>query len=394
MRLPLRFLALLSCVAALAVPSAVAVAGAQTSPDDKREELQHLIGEASAQEAAALQELLGIRDRKGVIDARVAELDREAAAAEARLAPLEAEAARLAAEYGAVQARLGELQARLDSAQQALDRTAAQLYRSARVGASYDVVLASPPQEVIQGEHYLDHVSQQRRRIVRRVAELRDEIEQQRQLVESQKAAADAAEAQAQAERDRVVQLRAEMEPARAEAASQEAAEAQALEGIQARKGEFEAELAALQAASDRISAQLRAGGSGPGAPGSCEARPVPGGIVSGFGPRVHPILGSSRMHTGVDMSAGYGTPIHACRAGTVVIAGAQGGYGNTVVIDHGGGMATLYAHQSSIAVSVGQSVSSGEVIGYVGSTGMSTGPHLHFEVRLSGNPVDPTPYL
>jgi murein DD-endopeptidase MepM/ murein hydrolase activator NlpD len=99
-------------------------------------------------------------------------------------------------------------------------------------------------------------------------------------------------------------------------------------------------------------------------------------------------------MHNGADMSAGSGTPIHACRAGTVVIAGGQGGYGNTTVIDHGGSMATLYAHQSSLAAREGAHVEAGEVIGYVGSTGMSTGPHLHFEVRLSGNPVDPAAYL
>jgi murein DD-endopeptidase MepM/ murein hydrolase activator NlpD len=99
-------------------------------------------------------------------------------------------------------------------------------------------------------------------------------------------------------------------------------------------------------------------------------------------------------MHTGADMRASAGTPIRACRSGTVVIAGSQGGYGNAVVIDHGGGMATLYAHQSRIAVSNGQQVSAGQIIGYVGSTGMSTGAHLHFEVRLSGNPVDPAPYL
>ena len=99
-------------------------------------------------------------------------------------------------------------------------------------------------------------------------------------------------------------------------------------------------------------------------------------------------------MHTGVDMHASSGEPIHACRAGIVVTAGWQGGYGNTVILDHGDGMATLYAHQSRLGVREGQMVHTGDVIGYVGSTGMSTGPHLHFEVRLNGNPVDPEPYL
>ena len=122
--------------------------------------------------------------------------------------------------------------------------------------------------------------------------------------------------------------------------------------------------------------------------------RPVPGAIRSGYGQRVHPIYGTVRMHSGVDMAAGMGEPIHACRAGTVIQAGWNGGYGNTIVVDHGGGMATLYAHQSSLGASVGAQVGAGQVIGYIGSTGASTGPHLHFEVRLNGSPVDPMPYL
>ena len=98
--------------------------------------------------------------------------------------------------------------------------------------------------------------------------------------------------------------------------------------------------------------------------------------------------------HPRVDIPASTGTPIRACWSGTVRIAGWQGGYGNAVVLDHGGGVGTLYGHQSSIAVSVGQTVEAGQVIGFVGSTGNSTGPHLHFEVRLNGEPVDPAPYI
>jgi murein DD-endopeptidase MepM/ murein hydrolase activator NlpD len=99
-------------------------------------------------------------------------------------------------------------------------------------------------------------------------------------------------------------------------------------------------------------------------------------------------------MHEGIDLGAAYGTPIAAAGSGTVIYAGWLGGYGNLTVIDHGGGLATAYGHQSRIAVSVGQQVSRGEVIGYVGSTGHSTGPHLHFEVRINGQPVDPLGYL
>ena len=121
---------------------------------------------------------------------------------------------------------------------------------------------------------------------------------------------------------------------------------------------------------------------------------PLSAPITSGFGYRVHPIHGTRRLHKGIDLSAGSGTAIAAAKGGTVISAGWLGGYGNAVVISHGNGLTTLYAHQSKVAVSVGQSVGRGQVIGYVGSTGQSTGPHLHFEVRSNGTPVDPRPYL
>ena len=99
-------------------------------------------------------------------------------------------------------------------------------------------------------------------------------------------------------------------------------------------------------------------------------------------------------MHTGIDIDADTGDPIVAAAGGKVIYAGYRGGYGNTIIIDHGGGMATLYAHQSQLAASTGQEVRLGDLIGYVGSTGLSTGPHLHFEVRINGAHRDPAPYF
>jgi len=138
------------------------------------------------------------------------------------------------------------------------------------------------------------------------------------------------------------------------------------------------------------IAQQAKVLGSAPGT----LARPVPGAISSAFGPRIHPIHGYSLMHNGIDMNAGSGQAIVSAASGTVIFAGVKGGYGNTIMVDHGGGMVTLYAHQSKFAVSTGQSVKRGQTIGYVGSTGVSTGPHLHFEVRVGGNPVNPAKYL
>jgi murein DD-endopeptidase MepM/ murein hydrolase activator NlpD len=116
---------------------------------------------------------------------------------------------------------------------------------------------------------------------------------------------------------------------------------------------------------------------------------PVNGPITGSFGENR-----GSHMHAGIDISAPTGTPIRAAASGRVALAGWTGGYGQYTCIQHGGGLSTCYAHQSSIGVSVGQSVSRGQVIGAVGSTGHSTGPHLHFEVRVGGSPVSPLSYL
>ncbi|MBA3526225.1 MAG: M23 family metallopeptidase [Sphingomonas sp.] len=117
---------------------------------------------------------------------------------------------------------------------------------------------------------------------------------------------------------------------------------------------------------------------------------PVPGRMTSGFGMRHHPILRFARMHSGVDFRGRYGSPIVAAAEGQVVGAGWAGGYGRQVQVRHDGGVVTTYSHMSSIAAEPGQPVRQGQVIGYVGSTGISTGPHLHFEVRINGRAVDP----
>lgn len=126
--------------------------------------------------------------------------------------------------------------------------------------------------------------------------------------------------------------------------------------------------------------------------------RPCPGAVTSEYGYRVHPIFKTTKYHSGIDIGAPMGTPIRAANSGKVIFVGWQNGYGKTVIIDHGrvGGKptTTLYAHQSRYAVSNNQTVSKGQVIGYVGSTGYSTGPHCHFEVRVNGKPVSPWNYI
>jgi len=121
---------------------------------------------------------------------------------------------------------------------------------------------------------------------------------------------------------------------------------------------------------------------------------PYPKRITSGYGYRIHPILKYRKFHSGVDLGASYGAPIYAANGGTVLSAGWESGYGNTVVLNHGHGMTTLYAHCSSIKVSRGATVKRGQTIALVGSTGLATGPHLHFEVRINGATVNPANYI
>ena len=169
----------------------------------------------------------------------------------------------------------------------------------------------------------------------------------------------------------------------------------EALRNVKESKAEYLHEVAGLQAASASLAAKIRSAQSSysyapsdstPSASGFIW--PVNGPVTSGFGWRW------GRMHEGIDIGVGDGTPIHAAASGRVAYAGWMSGYGNLVAIDHGRGISTAYGHQSSLAVSVGQVVSQGQTVGYVGCTGHCFGPHLHFEVRINGAPVDPLGYL
>ncbi|MGM9540004.1 murein hydrolase activator EnvC family protein [Anaerovibrio sp.] len=152
-----------------------------------------------------------------------------------------------------------------------------------------------------------------------------------------------------------------------------------------------------LMAASEEIASMIRRSNmSYSGAPAGAGGMiwPLDGPVTSEFGWRTHPIFGTARFHSGLDIGGDYGMPIYAAASGTIIYAGWISGYGNTVIIDHGGGVTTLYGHNDSLNVDVGQTVSQGQVIALCGSTGNSTGPHCHFEVRENGEPVSPYGYL
>jgi murein DD-endopeptidase MepM/ murein hydrolase activator NlpD len=235
--------------------------------------------------------------------------------------------------------------------------------------------------EILDRGAYLNVVGREDRRTS-------EELEAARLRVEAEQQALEAEVASLQRVQEQQQGILAEVEALRDEQTLIAAADAEQLRALQREEVYLESESQALEAAARQ---PVAIAGQAPTPPtgGSGEwIWPVRGTVTSEYGQRW------GRLHAGIDIGAPNGTPIYAARAGCVSVAGPQGGYGNLILIDHGGGVVTAYAHQSRLLASRGTCVSAGEQIGAVGSTGNSTGNHLHYEVRVNGSPRNPRPYL
>ncbi|HZK44566.1 MAG TPA: M23 family metallopeptidase [Syntrophomonadaceae bacterium] len=196
-----------------------------------------------------------------------------------------------------------------------------------------------------------------------------------------------------------LVQIQASQESSREQLDLQKKEKQTILSDVTEERKTFENAIAELERASAQLEVmirQIQAAGSKEALGTGIFTWPTPGysAITSPYGMRYHPILKQRKMHTGIDIGAPMSANIVAADSGTVIFAGWMNGYGQTIVIDHGAGISTLYAHQSSFLVGKGTAVSKGQTIGKVGSTGWSTGPHLHFEVRINGSHTSPGAYL
>jgi murein DD-endopeptidase MepM/ murein hydrolase activator NlpD len=254
-----------------------------------------------------------------------------------------------------------------------------------------DVILESRSfQDALDQLHYLDAIAQQDKRIASLVASARDEVHVARERTKKVRSRVHAETQVVAVRTQQQREVKNQLLASQGSLAGKRNRQKSQLASTREQEKILIAEANALAAEDARIRGQLAAAqgatDSTPSASGLIW--PVSGPVTSPFGYRW------GRLHAGIDIGVPYGTPIHAAAAGTVVLAAWTGGYGNYTCIDHGGGLATCYAHQSSYAVSAGAQVSQGQVIGYVGSTGHSFGAHLHFEVRINGNPVDPLGYL
>jgi murein DD-endopeptidase MepM/ murein hydrolase activator NlpD len=392
-RLPLLVLVAVLGIA-FGVPSALGQSAweQQQSLDQKIDGLQQSIAGATHKEGVLTSQISASSSQISALQGDITSLSAKVAALESDLAVHRARLAQLQAKYQRQTDDYNRLRRDHQIALQRLEARLVELYETADTSELDVLVQANSLSDLIEQIDYFHTIGDADKRLSDRLAYLSDRMRQAR--METAATKRDVAEATAvlarktdeqRAARDALVVRQNALAAARADQQS-------LLASVRSQRRQDEEDLVKMQAASAAIAAQIRAHQSSSGSSGSgTSARgliwPVNGPITSGFGWRW------GRMHEGIDIGVPCGTPIHAAAAGTVIYSGWMDGYGNFVVIDHGNGLATAYGHQSAIYVS-GGSVSQGQVIGAVGSTGNSTGCHLHFEVRVNGNPVDPLGYL
>lgn len=231
------------------------------------------------------------------------------------------------------------------------------------------------------------------KRIIKHDYDLIMKVKEEKATVENTRAALDKDKAEAEVLVDDAEQKKSRMEDKESE---QQVLLDQAIYDRDTSERAYEELMAASEEVANMIRRSQMSASGYSGAPAGAGGMiwPLSGPITSEFGWRTHPIFGTSRFHSGLDIGGDYGLPIYAAASGTVIYAGWISGYGNAVIIDHGGGVTTLYGHNDSLNVSEGEVVSQGQVIAMCGSTGNSTGPHCHFEVRENGEPVSPYGYL
>ena len=343
-----------------------------------------------------------LTDQIGLVTAKIRALQDDVDSASARLDQLEGVLAlhqrkldRLNELYRLQTRRLVFLQGQHKAAEKRLSKRLVDIYTSEKTSTLAVVLEAGTFSDLLDQLEYLNEIGSQDERIANEVENAKLRMQETRNATRKTRAqvAATTREvaertAEQRAVRDRLASNQRQLATARRDKSS-------ALAGVREDKHEALDHIAELQAQSAAIAARIRSAQSS-------AIVPAPTGQASaaGFVWPVHGVLTSSfgwrwgRMHEGIDLAVPSGTPVVASAAGTVIVAGWMGGYGNLVVIDHGNGLATAYGHNTSVAVSYGQTVAQGQLISYSGSTGHSTGPHVHFEVRVNGAPVDPLGYL
>ena len=369
-----------------------------TPPASARSDIRRKVAAASDDLAAASKAVTRAAAALDLARVQLPAAQRALAAANARLAAAQSTAAKAAraeaaadAAAVAAQQRLEDAQARIDDMNLQIGALARAVYTQGPYTELAAILSASTPAEFADRLEAIRAVSRSQNHTLSALQQARADLalaglkaEQSRAAATQARQAAAAAVAAA-ASSARVAQA------AKARVDAIVASRSAALRVAARERASVKKQYDALLAEQRRLAALERGSGGFTGRPSGNLIWPVPGaGIVGGVGWRIHPVYGYKSCHTGVDIHAGYGTPILAAAAGQVLAVINGGAYGLHTLISHGGGITTMYAHQSRTAVSVGQIVRQGQVIGYAGATGWATGPHLHFEVHVNGVPYDP----
>jgi murein DD-endopeptidase MepM/ murein hydrolase activator NlpD len=363
--------------------------------DQQAQALQSKADAARAQEERLRQEIATVSERIQVLEAEVGDVSSRLAALEEDLALHQRKLEAVKALYRLQSERLEYLRGQYTVAQSRLADRLVAVYEG-EDPTTMDIVLdASSFSDALDQIDYLDSIAKQDQRVVEHVTGARDHMRDLKRRTGRTKARVTAV--------TRVVEIRTQQQrsvydqllASRKGLAQARSSKRESLHDAHEAAERYEGKAEELLKTSAQLAARINAAQSGPSYSSSGDGTvsaagmvwPVGGPVVSGYGWRW------GRMHEGIDIAAGYGTPIHAAAAGNVIYAGWMGGYGNLIIIDHGNGVATAYAHQSSFVVG-GGTVGQGQTIGYVGCTGHCFGPHLHFEVRINGAAVDPLGYL
>ncbi len=388
--------ALFTALFALAVPAALGQSASDRKADlDRRiSGLRQDIADAKSKEGALTSDIEAANQR---IDALGGDIGSLTALIDDLQSELDAHRGRLEQLKEKVEdqtAGIIHLESEFAIAQARLEERLIELYQSEDTDAFGILLQVQSLGDLVDQFEYFESIGRQDQAIAEQIQTLRDELRVAREQTRLTKVeVADETQVLARKTAEQVAAREALVARQNALAAARDS-RASVLASVRSNRHQAEEDVEAMAAESAKLAAQIQAssGGSGGGSTGDGSSSsgfiwPVSGVVTSGFGWRW------GRMHEGIDIAAPLGTPIRAAAAGRIIFAGVMSGYGNITIIDHGNGLATAYAHQSSFALS-GGSVSQGTVIGYVGMTGNSTGPHLHFEVRVNGSPVDPMGYL
>ncbi len=394
---PRRFILLIVLAAvALALAGAVATpARAETAAElqQKLQEARSRIDAAKQHKATLGEQISDLDGRLAAIQDKLDGLGDRIAAVEDRLSVTREKLTLLRKALRLKKLELAEAQAELELEQKNFAERAVLTYKSDDLDY-VDVMLASSSfEDLISRVSVIHDLLGGNNALVGGLETARDDVDAEKDAIAKRESAVADAAMVLQEKSDELAALRAAQAASRAAALAVRQQKTGALKGVNQDLAELERQENQLLAESQALAGVIN-GSSGSGQGTGSLIYPVNGPITSPFGWRIHPILGYRKFHTGVDFGVGYGTPIRAADSGTVIYATWMGGYGNVIIIDHGNGLSTLYAHQSGLAVGTGARVTRGQTVGYVGSTGFSTGPHLHFEVRVNGNPVDPMGYL